>query len=98
MSRRSSDAQAFRSLMGRVACLFTGHRWLWSRVDMQRASLMCHYNTNAGMDLDCERCGESRHDAGPYGVEVNPPRRLYGKEYRAMIRQTLRLVEGGKYG
>lgn len=72
-----------------LRCLF-GHRWLLNRLDVTRHFLMAHYNTNAGMDLECEKCGKILADAGEHGTCVDPPMRLWGPEYRARVKATIK--------
>jgi len=50
----------------RLLCFFIGHKWLWLRVNFSKAIGLGHLCGDAGMDLDCERCGYEWRDTAPW--------------------------------
>lgn len=50
-----------------IVCLFTGHRWKVTRINMHKAMALAAFHPFAGQDAICLRCGKQWLDAeDPY--------------------------------
>ena len=51
----------------KLVCAVRGHAWRDIRVNAGKASALGHLSSVAGVDADCDRCGERWRDAGEEG-------------------------------
>lgn len=77
----------------KLRCLF-GHDYQITAINKMRVSLFVHIDHNAGLDLNCLRCGKKSLDAfHGYWSEVekvDPPYRFNDPENKARVKALIR--------
>lgn len=52
--------------LSRLLCFFLGHKWLWRKWNPSKHIGLVHLCADAGLDMDCERCGYQWRDTLPW--------------------------------
>lgn len=77
----------------RPLCWVLGHKWLWLRMNKLKHLGLVHLHVNAGLDLDCERCGYEWRDADHWvSHEIVEIPATHRKRLQLNMRQLLQAI------